>query len=110
LFGVWSRYCRESEGDRERVGRRAVVRRNSYWICGVFPHMILNLTFSPTDNAQYFTVFKLGTRRCEKPILTGHYILKPQPPQPKSCTCFYADYISCYGRKYILHELHLGKP
>ena len=78
---------------RERRGR-AAVRTNGYWICGVFPHMILNLPFSPTDNAQYFTLFKLDTRRCEKPILTGHYILHPQP---KSCTCFYADYISFLG-------------
>ena len=78
---------------RERRGR-AAVRTNGYWICGVFPHMILNLPFSPTDNAQYFTLFKLDTRRCEKPILTGHYILHPQP---KSCTCFYADYVSFLG-------------
>jgi len=59
--------------------------------------MILNLTFSPTDNAQYVTVFKLGTRKCENPILTGHYILHSQPAQPKSCTCFYADYVSFLG-------------
>ena len=58
------------------------------------PHLILNLTFSPTENAQYFTLFKLDTRRCENPILSCHNILHPQPPQPKSCTCFYADYIS----------------
>ena len=58
------------------------------------PHLILNLTFSPTENAQYFTLFKLDTRRCEKPILSCHNILHPQPPQPKSFTCFYADYIS----------------
>ena len=55
------------------------------------------LTFSPVDNAQYFTLFKLGTRRCENPILTGHYILHPQPPQSKSCICFYAEYISILG-------------
>ena len=55
------------------------------------PHIILNLTFSPTENAQYFTLFKLDTRRCEKPIDSCHNILHPQP---KSCTCFYADYIS----------------
>ena len=58
------------------------------------PHLILNLTFSPTESAQYFTLFKLDTRRCEKPILSCHNILHPQPPQPKSYTCFYADYIS----------------
>ena len=58
------------------------------------PHLILNLTLSPTENAQYFTLFKLDTRRCEKPILSCHNILHPQPPQPKSFTCFYADYIS----------------
>ena len=58
------------------------------------PHLILNLTLSPTENAQYFTLFKLDTRRCEKPILSCHNILHPQPPQPKSYTCFYADYIS----------------
>ena len=55
------------------------------------PHLILNLTFSPTESAQYFTLFKLDTRRCEKPILSCHNILHPQP---KSFTCFYADYIS----------------
>jgi len=72
-----------TEGQRRERGKevegreRAVVRKNGSWICGVFPHMILNLTFSPTDNAQYFTLFKLGTTRCENPILTGHYILHP---------------------------------
>ena len=58
------------------------------------PHLILNLTFSPTENAQYFTLFKLDTRRFEKPILSCYNILHPHPPQPKSFTCFYADYIS----------------
>jgi len=32
-------------------------------------YIILNLTFSPTDNAQYFTLFKLYTRRYENPFL-----------------------------------------
>jgi hypothetical protein len=37
-------------------------------------YIIQNLTFNPTDNAQYFTLFKLDTRRGEKPILTCQYI------------------------------------
>jgi hypothetical protein len=32
---------RGSEGRKQR-GERALVRTNSYWICGEFPHMILN--------------------------------------------------------------------
>jgi len=28
-------------------------------------YIILNLTFSPTQNVQYFALFKLDTRRCE---------------------------------------------
>ena len=43
-------------------------------------------------------MFKLDTR-CEKPF-TSHYILHPQP---KSCTCFYAHYISFSGQNiYVL--------
>jgi hypothetical protein len=45
-FGIRRRYWRG----------RAAVRTNGYWICAVFPHMILNLPFSPTENAQYFTL------------------------------------------------------
>jgi hypothetical protein len=67
------------------------------------PHIILNLTFSPTENAQYFTIFKLDTRRCENPILAWHYILHPQPPQNKSCTCFYADYSSILGENVYIY-------
>jgi hypothetical protein len=65
------------------------------------PHIILNLTFSPTEKAQHFTLFKLNTRRREKPILSYHHILHLQSPKPKSCTCFYADYNSFYSRIYI---------
>ena len=71
------------------------------------PNIILNLTFSPTENAQYFTVYKPDARRCEKPILTCHYILHPQPPQPKSCTSFYADYISFFRREYIYIYIYI---
>ena len=79
------------EGERELLWGQMVL---DMW--GV-PRIILNSTSSPTENAQYFTLFKLDTRRCEKPILTCHYILHPQPPQPKSCTSFYADYNSFIG-------------
>ena len=89
--------CGADTGDRGGGVEGIVMRTNGYWICGLFPNIILNLTFSTTDNVQYFTLFKLDTRRCEKPSLTGHYILHPQPPQPKSCTCFYIDYISILG-------------
>jgi len=64
-FGTQSRYWRVREGEREG----AVVRTNGYWKCGVFPHTILNLTFSLTYNAQYFTLLKLDTRKCENPSL-----------------------------------------
>ena len=38
-----------------------------------------------------------------KNLFTCHYILHPQPPQPKSCTCFYAHYISFLGENiYVL--------
>jgi hypothetical protein len=64
-------------------------------------YITLNLIFPPTDNAQYFTLFKLDTRRGETPILACHYIFHPKPPQSKSCTCFYVDYISFLENTYI---------
>ena len=85
-----SRYRRKKDREREREllwGQMVL----DMW---AVPHLILNLTFSPTESAQYFTLFKLDMRRCEKPILSCHNILHPQPPQPKSFTCFYANYIS----------------
>ena len=39
----------------------------------------------------------------KKPIFTCHYILHPQPPQPKSCTSFYADYISFLGENIYIY-------
>ena len=33
-----------------------------------------------------------------KTLFTCHYIFHPQPPQSKSCTCFYAHYISFLGQ------------
>ena len=42
-------------------------------------------------------------------LFTCHYILHSQPPQPKSCTCFYAHYISFSGQNiYVLSpETHV---
>ena len=38
-----------------------------------------------------------------KKLFTCHYILHPQPPQSKSCNCFYAHYISFSGQNiYVL--------
>jgi hypothetical protein len=52
---------RERGGDKRLWGMWSVTTYNS------------KFTFSSTDNAQYFILFKLDTRRYEKPILTCHY-------------------------------------
>jgi hypothetical protein len=116
--------CREQCNEqRERKRRGAVIKsgawfsmRSIYWgggerergdkrLWGMWSVTTYNskFTFSSTDNAQYFILFKLDTRRYEKPILTCHYILLPQPRQPKSCTCFYAYYVSFLGQNIAIY-------
>jgi hypothetical protein len=59
-----------------------------------------------TDNLNrhgtiFHSLYKLYTRRCGKdPFLPAIIFFHPQPPQTKSCTCCYADYISLFS--YIL--------
>ena len=97
-FGIRRTYWRERE--RERGGSCC----EDKWLLDMWgvPTYDSKFTFFPNRECTIFHTVKLDIRRCEKPILTGHYILHPQP---KSWTCFYADYVTFLGE--IIYYMYI---